>query len=381
MQVKRGDPTIKSPRLEWALLILTATQVAIFLIVFAQTVMLVPFSDMIAWLDRYATFKRDGDLLHYLFAPHNEHRLVTIRLLTMCDVELFGGRGIAFIIAAVSSLAGILALTWRELRRAGEPAFGSATALAAALILTVPTAVDCSVPINSLYPITVFFVFLAIASIDDTRPDRTPRAILSAAAASLTNAIGLVVWPILLLQAYNAKINWPWLALMFVLMFIFCGMFVIDQQHSSATAARSIVDAVRYWPSFVGLPWSRSTLLEIPAGIGGSTMVIAAIVFSVSLLTRIGRLETIALAFMLFSLGCSIFAAFGRSGLHEPFPPVRYAIFLMPLHLALLFFVLERKWLSQRIALVVLLALLTQQSLAGYMAVHTARSLGVPVGF
>jgi hypothetical protein len=43
---------------------------------------------MIAWLDQYAPFKRDGDLLHYLFAPYDEHCLVTIRLLTMFDVEL-----------------------------------------------------------------------------------------------------------------------------------------------------------------------------------------------------------------------------------------------------------------------------------------------------
>jgi hypothetical protein len=110
-------------------------------------------------------------------------------------------------------------------------------------------------------------------------------------------------------------------------------------------------------------------------------LVTAAIALSVSRLRRLERLETTALAFVLFSLGCSIFAAFGRSGLHEPFPPVRYTIFMMLMHLALLFFAVKREWLARRIAVLVLLALLTQQSLAGHIAVHTACSLGVPVGF
>src|SRR5438132_13899468 len=88
--------------------------------VVVQTLMLTPFGDMIAWLDQYSAFKRNGELVQYLFAPHNEHRLVTIRLLTTADVEIFGGRGLAFIGAALASVAGILALVLKELRRDGE---------------------------------------------------------------------------------------------------------------------------------------------------------------------------------------------------------------------------------------------------------------------
>lgn len=93
------------------------------------------------------------------------------------------------------------------------------------------------------------------------------------------------------------------------------------------------------------------------------------------------RLESIAVAFVIFSIGVSILAAIGRSGMGEPFPPVRYTIFMMPLHLALLFFVVRRRWLSEPIAAAILSASLLQQLFAGYAAIHIARSLAVPVGF
>lgn len=173
----------------------------------------------------------------------------------------------------------------------------------------------------------------------------------------------------------------PWVVVTGAMALIFCGMFVVDQIQPSVTVARSIGDAVQYWPSFIGLPWSRSGFLAMPASVIGVGLVIVALALSGSRLKGAARLETIAIAFVLFSLGCSIFAAIGRRGLHEPFPPVRYSIFMMPLHLAVLFFVLIRKWLSERIAVAVLSVLIAQQLLAGYMAVHVARSLGVPVGF
>jgi hypothetical protein len=98
--------------------------------------MLTPFGDVVAWLDQYAAFKRNGDLLHYLFAPHNEHPLVTIRLLTVADVAIFGGRGFAFIGAALASMIGILALLMTELRRDGE------IGLSPGIVLTVAFGAD-----------------------------------------------------------------------------------------------------------------------------------------------------------------------------------------------------------------------------------------------
>jgi hypothetical protein len=161
---------------------------------------------------------------------------------------------------------------------------------------------------------------------------------------------------------------------------LICGAFVLDQQRPSTTAARSVGDAIRYWPSFLGLPWSRSILLQAPAEVFGVGLTVAALAFCARA-RRGDQFEAIAVAFVLLSLGCSALAAIGRSGLHEPFPPVRYTIFMMPTHLALLFFVLRRKWLSEPVAIGVLAAVLVQQLLSGYVAVHTARGLGVPVGF
>jgi hypothetical protein len=368
-------PAARRDGLRWALAALVATHIVIFAVVFARTVMLVPFSDMITWLDQYAAFKQDGDFLHYLLVPHNEHRLVTIRLLTIADVELFGSHGIAFFVAALASLFGILALVLREVRPV-EPTFGPGTALSIALVLTVPNAMTCSIPINSLYPITVLFVFLAIAL---APTHRAPWGITAATGASLSNAIGLVVWPITLWL--TARVSWLWFGVAAALGLLFAVTFVADQmQPASITVAHSIGDAVRYWPSFVGLPWSRSAALAVPAVVLGVGLVVVALALVATRL-QASRLETVAVAFVLFSIGCSILAAIGRSGLHEPFPPVRYSIFMMPLHLGLLFLIIGRKWLTERVAVAVLAALTVQQLLAGYIAVHTAESLGVPVGF
>jgi hypothetical protein len=53
---------------------------------------------------------------------------------------------------------------------------------------------------------------------------------------------------------------------------------------------------------------------------------------------------------------------------------------LLPAHLALLLFVLRRKWLSQPIAVTLLAVLVVQQALSAFMAVHAAHSMGLPVG-
>jgi hypothetical protein len=357
-------------------LILVAAQAAIFIAVFSQTVMLTPFSDMVAWLERYAEFKVGGGLLDYLMALHNEHRPVTIRLLTAIDVEVFGARGVAFIVAALSALGGTLALVLNELRGAGEERLSPAVMLAIALILTVPIAMDCSIPINSLYPLTLFFVVAAIIA---ATHGGVGSAVIAALLASFTNATGLVIWPVLFLIAAS-RARLPWIGAVLALGVIVCGSFVLGQgQSSSNTAARSMWDAISYWPLFLGLPWSRSIALQLPAGIFGIGLMAVALSFT-ACANRRDNLQALAVAFVLFSLACSVLAAFGRSGLHEPFPPVRYTMFMLPIHLALLFFALRRKLLSEPIALAVLVVLVAQQALSGYMAVQTARSLGVPVG-
>jgi hypothetical protein len=91
--------------------------------------------------------------------------------------------------------------------------------------------------------------------------------------------------------------------------------------------------------------------------------------------------QRLAIAFVLFSLGCSAPAAFGRSGLHELLPPGRYAIFMMPAHLAILIFALWRAWISQQFAVAIMAALVAQRALARSHGGTDVRGSAVPVGF
>jgi hypothetical protein len=364
-------------RLSWALPIFLASHAAVFLVVGIQIMMLTPYDgDMVAWLDGYSAFKQNRDLFHYLLTPHNEHRLVTIRLLTAVDVEIFGGHRFAFIGAGLASVIGIIAIVLVELRRGGIALLSPGVVLAIALVLTVPMAVDCSIPANTLYPITLFFTISAIVL---AIRSRVSAAIVAALLATFTNAIGLVVWPALLWVSIP-RLRWPWLLGLAVTAVVVWVGFMLDTQQSQNYSAHSVWDAVSYWPSFVGLPWSRSLMLQVPSEILGVILIGAALALSARV-PRTDELQTIAVAFVLFSLGCSVMAAAGRSGMHEPYPPIRYAIFMTPTHLALLFFALRRKWLLDSRAIVIIGVLVVQQAISGYMAVLTARSRGLSIGF
>jgi hypothetical protein len=354
--------------------ILVAAQFLVFLVVISQTVMLTPFSGVVAWIDQYAAFKQHGGFVHYLFVPHNEHRMVTIRLLTAVDVDVLYSHGIAFIIAAIGAVVGIVALVVGELRRSGE--LGPGIPAAVALVLTIPTAMDWSVPANSLYPITLFFVFLSVTMLASRRGSSS---IASGLVASLTNAAGIMVWFAALGFAAAARLRWPWFVMIVGAALVGVGALAFNIGQPSKIAAHSIIEGIRYWPQFVGLPWTRFPALQVPAEVTGVGLVAAALAFCARARTG-DRLEAIAVAFVTFSIGVSILASIGRSGMGELFPPVRYAIFMMPLHLALLFFVVQRRRLSEPIAATILGVLLLQQLFAGYTAIHTARSLGVPVG-
>ena len=182
-----------------------------------------PISDMFAYIDLYLRFRAgEMSMLDYLWRAHGEHHLVWIRLLTWADVEIFHARGIPFMAAASAAIAATAVLVWQQLRRA-EPRLGGATCLgllAPMLILGAANVTDCSVPINTTYPFTVFFVVLALVLYTGARERDSnlhfPRiaALLAAFGASMGTAAGLLAWPILLWIAWRERFNRGWLAML-----------------------------------------------------------------------------------------------------------------------------------------------------------------------
>ena len=55
-------------------------QFVLFAVFLDRTMILRPFTDMIYWIDSYLNARQHGDLLSYLWAPHNQLHLVFIRV-------------------------------------------------------------------------------------------------------------------------------------------------------------------------------------------------------------------------------------------------------------------------------------------------------------
>jgi hypothetical protein len=149
---------------------------------------------------------------------------------------------------------------------------------------------------------------------------------------------------------------------------------------------------VRYWVAYLGLPWTRSTTHGFYALPVGPALLLATAALLVPRQVRPEpaanildgsrrptRLRRIAECFILLSLGISILAAVGRGGMSDPLPPMRYAVFMTPLHLGLLFLVLERWRVRGIIAVAVLVLFCAQQVLTGRAAISTISNLRMSI--
>ena len=104
-----------------AIAVAAGLQVLLFGWFLARTTIHLPFLDMLDWIDAYLAFRTGSDGPGYLWAFHNEHHLVWIRLLTALDVAEFHADGTALIAAATAALVLAATLVVLELRRGVSP--------------------------------------------------------------------------------------------------------------------------------------------------------------------------------------------------------------------------------------------------------------------
>jgi hypothetical protein len=145
------------------IILIAAAHFILFKYFLFRTAITSPISDMFTYIADYLRFRAGQvGLLDYLWQPHGEHRLLWIRLLTWADVELLHTRGIAFRGCDGKPILATAILVWHVVQRAEPRLAAPLTLLAPMLVLTSANAVDCSVPINTTYPITVFFAVLSL---------------------------------------------------------------------------------------------------------------------------------------------------------------------------------------------------------------------------
>jgi hypothetical protein len=279
----------------------------------------------------------------------------------------------------------------RDLRHAGA-------CLVVMLVLTSVSAVDCSIPIFGVYPPAVAFAVLALVLSDDAGgwhrliAYRRTAALVAASAAGFGNAAGLTIWPILLWSAWRGRASVSWIAIVagvgagFVAIYVH-GLPPPDAAANPLGSAAARVKMLEYLLTYMGLPWTRAAALA-PLGraLGGLLLIVSvSVVLSRGLVRPVGgRLERLAVGLMLFSLASAVLAVLGRVDVDEEVKvPVRYAVLVAPLHVALLWLIvpwLDRQWLmrpKRRLLeagmFVCALMLLVQQVVAGQAAIMRTR--------
>lgn len=346
------------------LVLAALAQFALFTAVLGRTMIREPVGDMFGWIDDYLRLKSAGGVLAYLWAPHNEHHIPLIRILTALDMSAFRGNEVVFVLVATISLLAAAALIFLELRRdrslVASP--GSLAVVGAMLVLTATAALDCALPVFGSYPMTLFFVVAALILFDGeterTRITNAKRglALFTAVLAALANGVGLIVWPALLWTAWRGAAARSWL---FAIAAVGAGYFFIYTRGVTPVGAGNphhIFDLSHLWKMFeyfltyLALPLSRERSFAIlTRALGAVLLCMAVIVILRDALSPRPptRLQRIAAGLIIAGLASGLLAAVGRVDIDaEVKVPVRYALLVSPLQIGLL--ATMWPWLARR---------------------------------
>jgi len=383
--------------------------VGLFLWYLGATFIQPPFADMYSVVQHYLSYRIDGGWWSYLWAAHNEHRPIFLRLLTALDIEVFSGVSYPFVVASAIAHVGAAWLLWRECRAGVAGSFGVVIGcVGLMLVLTSVSAVVIAIPIMNNLIHGLAFTVLAIVVFERLEGAGDDRATLAARAGALliaclvpfADAVGWAVWPILCWIAWHAGARRQWLwtiaGVGTALLIVYTrGLSLPVSLVSDATAPDlglmdELTIRVNYLFAFMGLPWTRSpSLLAFGRFLGALLFVVATGVVCWRGFYRApsGRLERIAIALIMFSLASGILATIGRAGdpvLGGVLVPVRYSVLLIPLHVGLLWAaspLLSRLWNGEHspamslLALGVCAGLLAQHVVAGQAAVANAERI------
>lgn len=367
-------------------------QVSLFFYYVDRNLILQPYWDMLSHVIRYVEYRDTGNWLVYLWEPHVQHRHIWIRLLTAFDVEAFSGVGYPFVVVAVCCLLTTAWLFWVQVRRMAAPALKvAAPALAVMLVLTSVAAVDAATPINTIYPQALLFSVLALILFDkDPDAGHGPRvdaqrvaALLCAIGAAFANTAALVLWPILAWMAWRIR-DTRWLMTVSIPGALFIAIYVHGLPLSDrSVGSLGLADRLNYFLTFMGLPWTRAAVLSVPGRVLGAVLALVSawMVFKhARYRPDCGCRSRLVVGLILFSLGCAILAAMGRADDRaDVLVPVRYAVLLSPLHVALLMVasqhVRRHRRVVQASAMALAGALLATQLAAGEAAVTTTRTM------
>jgi hypothetical protein len=317
-----------------------------------RTSILEAYSDMYDWVARWRVLQAGGDLGRYLWAPHNFHHLVWTFAILDLDIRAFGAKSYLFLAVGVACLIAVTAmLAWAGAAAAGRGLRLVGGGVAAALCLMGCNVLDATADINTTYVHALVFAVAAIlvAQAPGERPRvRLTAALVCAAAAGLGSAAGLAVWPALLFGAWRRGDRVASIAVVaaggaFSLLYLLGQAPGVGAASIGAGLGGHVAEAGALALNYLGLPWVRA----LPAL--GWAFGLAVLAVSLAALARKARRgsdwsERAAVSLIVFSLTTAVMAGAARTGIIAPsLVPMRYSVFLAPLHVGL--WLLALPWL------------------------------------
>lgn len=324
------------------LTILIGLYLAIFVYYVVATVITVPYLDLLEWILRYDQYWRAGDWWHYLWLPHNGHRMVWSLLLVLTDIECCRGSTLPFLLfnstCFLLTVGGPVWAIW-----VADLAIELKTILAAAVILLLAATwavIYCSMPIEGDFVHTTGLFVLALVLLESGGHKvsgatiRRAAAIAAAVLAAFGLAGGLFAPVVLLWGAWAVGLGRAWLItiglIAGVLFVVYLPGIPTDQVDHLLdwTALPNLAD---YYIRLLGLPWSHASSLVWLGRLVGCMVFGASIVTlfrSRTLRRPVGRLERMGLALLMFSLLITAIVAIGRWNWGPERPvAIRYGIF------------------------------------------------------
>lgn len=382
----------------WALAAILTAHVAVFMYVVVAGFVRQPYSDMFDFIRAEFDLERSSDLLGYLASLHNHQHLVWIRILTALDIRVFHGSATVFLAAATLSIViAALALATEIWRSTPMRTVGAlAASLAVLLVVSTVNAMDCTQPINSVYPIALGFAVLAITLFERASEDGAGHtallatlALAAGVAAAAGSAAGVAVFPVLVVSALRnpgaRRLIAPVLVVALAAMALVVAALLEAAPAQPGGGFAHLWKMADYFMVYAGMPWSAVKLLSrLRLALGLATIAIGAVLFWRGSRREgaAGRLERIGLDLIVFSLITAGMAALGRVDESDAVVvPVRYAVFMSTFQVGVICVAapaLAERWASLRRyavpgALAAAVALLAQQAAAGSSVLRTSQ--------
>jgi hypothetical protein len=399
-----------------AVSVIAVPHLALFFWYLNATFIQQPFADMYSLVQHYLDLSAQGGLWGYLWAPHNEHRPVFLRLLTAFDIEAFSGVSYPFVVTAMIAQGVTAWLLWRVCWEGVRGSLGWILGcIVLMLVLSSVAAVVVALPVmnNLIHGLTfsvlaiVMFERLDYSGVGSGHALYWSRgaALLVACIVPFADAVGWVVWPILCWVAWRAGAGRQWLLIVagtgtaLLLVYVRELPLALPVGVAATGGALELADELArrtsYLLTFMGLPWTRVSALEAPGRLFGALLFVmgAGVAFWRGIYhAPSGRLERVAIALITFSLASVVLATIGRGhmlAVGGVLVPVRYSVLLTPLHVGLLLIAapilerlrLDRVWSSSvSIGLAsVCVLLLIQQVASGEAAVENVERIRTTV--